>query len=109
MHDTLVVGMLERAGYLLRKSQCFVDGKVRLPIQPIAKTFALHVRHDVVERTVRLPGVVQREDARMVQARGEVDLPQETIGAHARGEFRPQDLDGDTAPVLQIVREMVAT
>ena len=42
----------------------------------------------------------------MLQIRGGLDLAQEALGADYRREFGAQDLDGDVAVVLEVMREM---
>ena len=42
----------------------------------------------------------------MLQARGEPDLAQEALRAYCRGDFRPKDLEGDRAVVLEILGEV---
>ena len=42
----------------------------------------------------------------MLQVSGGLDLGQEPRGADDCGEFRAQDLDGDLAVVLEVVREV---
>ena len=42
----------------------------------------------------------------MLQIRGGLDLAQEALGADYRRELGAQDLDGDIAVVLEVVREV---
>ncbi len=42
----------------------------------------------------------------MLEPGGDFYLPEETIGAEARGQLWAQDLDGDHAVVLQVLRQV---
>ena len=56
---------------------------------------ALDERHDVEEAAVRLARVEQREDVRVLEVGGELDLGEEPLGADHGGELGPQDLERD--------------
>ncbi|HET8625532.1 MAG TPA: hypothetical protein VFM14_18370 [Gemmatimonadales bacterium] len=62
--------------------------------------------HDVVDVTVRLAAVVQREDRRVLELGGDLDLAKKALGAEQRGEVRVQDLHRDFAVVLQVLGEV---
>jgi hypothetical protein len=64
------------------------------------------VRHDVVQNPVGVAGVVDREDVRVVERRGDGDLAQEPLGPEDRGQFGPQHLHRDLAAVLQVIGEI---
>ena len=46
-----------------------------------------------------LSAIEQRQDVRVLQVGGGLDLAQEPLGADHRGELRPQHLDRDLAVV----------
>ena len=68
-----------------------------------AQRFAFHVRHHVVEAGLVLAGIVERQDMRVVERGGGLDLGEEAVHADGGGELGAQDLDGDRAVVLQVL------
>ena len=93
--DAVAVGVVERVGHLDGDRAPRVDRKLALGVEPVAQRLPLHHRHDEVQDRRRLAGVVQREDVRMVQPRGEADLAEEALAAERLGELGAQHLDGD--------------
>ena len=73
---------------LNRETQFGVDEAVRIAREAVAERFAFHHRHHVPDCSVHLTRIVQRQDVRMLQVRGGLDLAQESIGANDGGEFR---------------------
>jgi hypothetical protein len=100
------MGRLESAGYLLHQCHRLVHGKLFLPIETVAKRVTLHVRHHVEEEAVGRARVEQRQDVRVLQVGGGLDLGEETLGAHDRRELGLQDLDGHPAAVLEILGQV---
>jgi hypothetical protein len=70
-----VAGDLER---VLQREQLLAS-------EPVPQRLALHVGHGVPELAGRFAGVMDREDVRMLQARGESDLAQKALGAQHGG------------------------
>jgi hypothetical protein len=99
------VGVTQRVGHLTRNLQGVGDGQLPLAVEPLAQRLALDIRHDVVDQAVHLVGVVERQDVRVVQPSGDLDLVQEPGGADFLGQVGPQDLDRDVTVVLEIVGE----
>src|SRR6185437_10825146 len=83
-----------------------VQGHLLLPLEPLAERFAGDVRHRIVQEAIRLTGVVERQDVRMVELGGNLDFAQEPRGTDRSGDFGTQDLDGDGPAVLLIQREV---
>ena len=54
----------------------------------VAERLPVDVRHHVVEQPVSLAGVVDTEDVRMGELRGDSDLPEEALGADRRRRAR---------------------
>ena len=102
----VAVGVVERVGDFGRDPDRIVDRELLLAGQPIAQRFALDERHHVVSGAVHFARVDQAEDVRMLQGRDRLDLAQEPLGTDDRGELGLQDLDGDLAVVLEILREI---
>ena len=68
--------------------------------------FARDERHDIVQQTIRLTRIEQRQDVRMLQARRGADFAQEPVPAEGGAQIGMQDLDGDVAVVLDVVGEV---
>ena len=70
------------------------------------KRLAVDERHHVVEEAVGLAAVEKREDVRVLQRRGGLDLPHEPLGAEDGGELGLQHLERHLAVVLQVLRQV---
>src|SRR5688572_29515164 len=66
----------------------------------------MDVRHDVIQQAIELSRVVQGEDVRVLEAGNCPNLPQEPLGADGGRQLWSQDLDGNQAVVLVVVREV---
>ena len=106
MHDVMTVGVGEGVGHFASDLHSPVQRELRFSAQALAQRLALHVWHDVVREAVSLARVVKRDDVRVGQGGGDFDLPQETVGAHSRGELRMKDFDCYGSTVLEILREI---
>ncbi len=53
-----------------------------------------------------VPGVVERQDVRMLQARRNHDFLKETVGTERGRQLAAQDLHGNLAPVLEVLSEI---
>ena len=73
--------ILQRIGYFACNAQRVVDRQLFFTIQPVAQRFAFDKRHHIEHRAVHSAGVMQRENMRMLQGVGRLDLGQETLGA----------------------------
>ena len=87
MDHALPVRIVERARNLRSNADRIAHRQLLLARKPITQRFARHKRHHVKDGAVHLPRVVQRENVRMLQVRGGLDLHQEPLGANHRGEF----------------------
>ncbi len=106
MDDVVPVRVRQRVRDLARDLQRVVQRELLLAVEPVAQRALVHVRHDVEEQAVRLTGVVQREDVRMIEAGGDLDLPEEALRAERGGELGREDLDRHLAMVLEVLREV---
>ena len=79
--DAVPVRVVERRGDLGGDSHRVGHGQLLLPVEPVRSDLALDERHDVEEEAVDLAGVEQREDVRVLEVGGELDLGQEPLGA----------------------------
>ncbi len=98
MKDALRVGVPERAGHFAGQAQRLRDRKPPLAAEATPERLALDVRHDVVEPGqlgAKLEGarVVDRDDVRMLQLRGKMDLAQEPVASEQQRDPWLQDLD----------------
>ena len=73
----------------------------------VAQRRAAHERHDVVRHTIRSGTVAEHgNDVRLLQRRGELDLPRETLGAETRRQRSAREhLDHNVALEAQVARE----
>ena len=75
------------------------DRELPLAVEPVAQRLALDERHHIEQQAVGLARVEQRQDVRVLQVRGDLDLREEALGAEHGGELGVQHLDGDLAVV----------
>ena len=104
--DAVAVGVVERVGHFGGDADRVVHRQLLLAAEPVADRFPLHVRHHVEEEAVRLAAVEERQDVRVLEIGGDLDLAQEPLGADDRRQFRPEHLDGDVAVVLEVLRQV---
>ena len=110
MDHPVPVGVAQRVRHLARDAQRVVEGELLLALQPVAQRFPFYEGHDVVEESAgrfrRTPGVVQRQDVRMVQVGGRRDLAQKALGPEGVDQLGTEDLYRYLALVLEVVREI---
>ena len=106
MDDAVAMRVVERIGDLAGDAHGFVDAELRLARELLADGLALDEGHDVVQEPVSLARVEEREDVRVAQGGGGLDLDDEAFGAEDGGEFGFEDLDRDLAIVLQVLGEI---
>ena len=106
MHHVAGVRVLQRVRHLARDPERVADGKRAFPRQPVPQGLPLDVRHGVVDQVVDLVRIVEGQDMRVMEARGDLDLAQESRGSHVRGQFGAEHLQGDRAIVLEVVGEI---
>jgi len=102
----VLVRVVERLRHLDRDLDRLRDPELCLAIQLVADRFAFDIGHDVVEESVRLAGVEQRQDVWVAQRRRGLDLLHEPLGAEHGGELRAQHLDGDLAVVFEVLGQI---
>jgi hypothetical protein len=106
MDDALLVGRVERLGYVGRDPHRLIDGKLPLALHSVPERLPLHIWHHVEEEGVRRTGVEERENMGMLEIRGRLDLGQEAFRANDRGQLRLQNLERDLPLVLQVIGEI---
>jgi hypothetical protein len=87
MDHPVSVRIAQGVRYLAGDAQRVVEGELLLALQPVAQRFPFYEGHDVIQESAgrfrRTPGVIQRQDMRMVQVGGGRDLAQEALGPRA--------------------------
>ena len=79
MDDAEGVRIRQRIRNLTGDRDRVVDRELALALQPTAQRLALDEGHHIVEQTMRVAGVEHRQDVRMIQPRGNLDLALEAI------------------------------
>ena len=98
-----VVNRLRHAPHEVRRRP-LIDRRL-LPGQPFRQVLTLAIRHHVVQKTVRLAGFVDGDDAGVVEPRHGGRLPQEAvIEVGPAGDLRPRDLEGHVPLQPRVVR-----
>ena len=73
-------------GHFARDAQRVVDRQLPLPVETRAQCFASDERHHVVQQPVGGARVEQRQDMRMLQLGGDLDLTQKPLGPERRAQ-----------------------
>jgi hypothetical protein len=102
----LAVCVVQRARHALGQRDGVFDVQLLFMIQLVAERLPLDIRHHVVQERLRLAGVVQRQDMRMLQVRRHLDLRQEPLGTDHGGQLRSKHLEGHLAVVLDVMGEI---
>ena len=98
--------IVERSGHFLRNPHGFGHGELAGSVHPVAERLPFHIGHHIEERAVSFARIVQRQDVRMAESRGELDFAQEPVAAYRLGEVGSHDLDRDVAVMLEVAREV---
>ena len=106
VHHALLVRVFERVSDFADDPHSLVDRQRTRARDAIAQRLPLHVRHHVEEHITLASRVVEREDVRMMQPRGDPDLAQESLGAEARGELGAQHLHRDVPVVFGVLGQV---
>jgi hypothetical protein len=104
--DLVAVCVVERTRHRDGDVHGLTHGKLFLAFQLLAQALALHVGHDVVQEGVGLPGVVQRQDVRVLQVGRRLDLGEEALGSHDGGQLGLEHLERDLPLVLHVLGEI---
>jgi hypothetical protein len=106
MDYTALVREVQRPGHRACDLYRFVDGELLFPIELVAEGFALHVRHHIIKERICLTRIVERQDVRVLQVGGYLDLLQEALAAQNGRQLRPQHLHRNFALVLEVFSEI---
>ena len=102
----MVVGVLEGLGRFAGDAHRVLDRKLPLARQPVAQRFALYKGHGEPELAGGFAGVMDRENVRMLQAGGGLDLALEAVGAERLGQFGMEHLEGHRPFVPEVVGQV---
>ena len=97
------VGVAERVGDLAGDLHRIAHRELAFAVQPLGERLALDIRHDVVEEPAGLAGVVHRQDVRVVELGGDLDLAQEAVGPRAWRRARGGAPSARPAVVLEVL------
>ncbi len=81
MDDLVTVRVVQRVGDFAGDAHRLLNRQRAARVDPVAQRLPLHHRHHIEEKAVGFPRVVQRQDVRMGQSRGEADLADESLAA----------------------------
>src|SRR4051812_32289619 len=104
MNDAVRVCVGHCVDDLDEESNRLVDGQLPAFLESFAQRLPFNVRHDEEQASAGFSGVEKREDMRMLQLRGDLDLTLESCGSDRRREIFAENLEGDFAIVLQVAR-----
>ncbi len=111
--DAVAVRVVERQRDLAAEPYRFVARQSAVPLQPLAQRFAgRERRHEVDERGLLLagethfPGVVQRKNVRVREARRDLDLALETRAVDGSRDTGVDGLDRNLPAVAQVIGEV---
>ena len=102
MDDSVLVRVVEGAVHAGRDALRILDRQLPLTIEPRAERLSLDERHDVVEQSIRLAAVEERQQVRVLQAGGDTDLGQKPVDAQHGTQVGMQHLERDPALVPDV-------
>jgi hypothetical protein len=106
VNDPFAMRVIESIRDFLGEHHRIIDGELSLAVEQTAKRFAFHERHYVVELTVSLARVEQRQYVRMLQRRRNPDFRQKSLGAEYCGELGMKNFDGDLPAVPDVFSQV---
>jgi hypothetical protein len=87
VNDALFVGILQRRKNVAGDPQCLAQGDVPSPQESLSQRLPLDVRHGVPELAFGLAKIEERQDVKMAELGGKLDLPEETLRPQARRQL----------------------
>src|SRR6185437_15639113 len=106
VHDAASMSVRERICSLARDANSVCDRKLLVTLQPSAQCLAFHERHHVEQQSVGASRIEQRQYVRMLKIRRELDLLEKSFRSEHRRELCVQDLYGNLAMMLEVLREI---
>ncbi len=101
MHHVVSVRVVERVGHFAGEAHDVIDGQSLRLGETVAQRFTRQQRHGEPERPVVIAGIVQRQDVRMREGRGEADFAQKAVAAKRVAEVGAQHLERHLTLVAQ--------
>src|SRR5690349_10535380 len=109
MDHPTAVRICERIDDVVEHPNDVRDAESAVALDGDAKRLALDVRHRVVQDAIPFAGGEQGYDVRMMQLRGELDLPAEALDVDAGREVGGQHLDDHLTAECTLGRHEDAT
>jgi hypothetical protein len=106
MDDPLLVGVAQRGRHRLQDLDYVFDGELPLALQSLAQRLALNIGHGVEEPAPGFTGVVQRQNVRVAEPGGDLDLAEEAVRAERSAQLGTEHLQGNRPVQLEIGREI---
>ena len=106
MHEAGAVREVQAVTELLGDSDGDLNRQPPFATKAIAQRAARDVRRHVVQHAVHFARIDQRNEVRVRNTRGDLDLAEKSIVAKRRTELGPQDLDRDLPTVLSFLGEI---
>jgi len=106
MYNAARVRIVKCTGHLAGQPKCILFLESAFAIDPLAERFAFDVRRDEIQQSLCLIGIQQRQDVRMRQLRGNLDLAQKSRAADHGRHFGAKYLDCDESIVLDASGEI---
>ena len=97
MRDTLIVRVLEGVGDVAKDPDSVADRQLARALQSRAQRLAFDARHGVIEEVVLGAGEEERDDVRILQSRGQLNLAAEAVDVEPSPHLRRQDFYDDIA------------
>ena len=110
--DTLPMRVAQGIGDLERDPDGISQRELRFTGESLPERLARDIWHRVpqgLHRTARLlrcPAIEDRQDVGVLEAGGDLDLLHKALGAERMGQLLVQDLEGDSAIVPEIARQV---
>ena len=106
MHHAVGVGIRHGVGDVAQHADRLGDRELADALEPLAQRRAVDKGHHIEELPGGLPRIVQRQDMRMRERGGDVDLSHEAVGAEQGPKLFAQDLDRHLSVVLEVLGEV---
>jgi hypothetical protein len=104
VHHTAFVRVGQRAGDVAQNADHFRNRQRATATQSCAQRFALDERHRVIRNAVDLTRCEERNDLRLLEARGQLNLTSEPVDVHAGHEIGVQHFHHHLASERRLLR-----
>jgi hypothetical protein len=97
MHHALPVCIVDGVGNVVKNPDSLSDGQLTGSLQSRAQRLSFDARHRIIKQIVFRAGKEERDDVRMLQSRGQLDLAAEAADVEPGAELGRQNFDDDIA------------